>query len=582
MAQRRFFRLSDLSGGLNLDANPVLIADNQAVEILNFRLDKHGSLLSRQGYTRVSTTSPGTITTLGRWYDETDPAQNVVLVHTEGGELVGLVSGEWTTFMTGLEPDAGEFRGVRDLAVFANGNMRPVAFDGTSAYHLGVTAPAAPNLSATTGTLTGTFRYALTYYDSATGSESNPSPTSPITLSAQGTSVTITASSEARVDTVRIYRTNAGGSTLLLLDEVANSSGTYHDDGSETLTTLTVASDNGLPGDFEHVAYYKGYVFGSIGKRIHWSKVFRPDSWPALNVTEVPFEGNDTITALWSYEDTLVIFGRRNTVILVGSSEDDFQLSRIDVDIGCVGRHGVCEVNGQLVFMSFDGLRSLPGVQPFVPQLDRTLATLGLAVLSRASLAYVPEEHAIWLAVGGKIYCVHLDASAVTVYSISTPQLLSGGASGFDLPLFIDVGETLVNRYGGVPTDVGAAIPLRWKSKIFQMDNPELTKHVRRIGAFASTGSSSIVTITIADRNASASVPLISTDAGNQALWDAFDWDEDVWASEGATYFIASLPAQTLIGHTMQVTISGEATDETEVVSPITIEYRESGRFLGV
>src|SRR5690606_36742621 len=111
---------------------------------------------------------------------------------------------------------------------------------------------------------------------------------------------------------------------------------------------------------------------------------------------------------------------------------------------------------------------------------------------------------------------------------------------------------------------------------------PELTKHIRRIGAFASTGSSSVVNITIADRNVSASVPLISTEAGNQALWDTFNWDEDVWASEGATYFIASLPAQTLIGHTMQVTISGEATDETEVVSPITIEYRESNRFLGV
>jgi hypothetical protein len=86
-------------------------------------------------------------------------------------------------------------------------------------------------------------------------------------------------------------------------------------------------------------------------------------------------------------------------------------------------------------------------------------------------------------------------------------------------------------------------------------------------------------------------VPLESNGGTQVALWDAANWADDldpvlsanplVWTAEGLAYFIGALPAQRLRGHTMQVTITAEVEDETEVVSPITFEYREANRFLG-
>ena len=53
MAEPKFFRLVDFSGGLNTDQHEILLEPNEATEILNFRLDKTGSLVVREGLTPI-------------------------------------------------------------------------------------------------------------------------------------------------------------------------------------------------------------------------------------------------------------------------------------------------------------------------------------------------------------------------------------------------------------------------------------------------------------------------------------------------------------------------------------------------
>lgn len=584
MAKREYFRISDLSGGLNLDTNALLVADNEAVDIRNFRLDKLGSLVSRQGYARYNDASPGNVLALGRWRNPTNPNTNVVLVALSDGSLSGMVSGSWTQLLTGLDTSAeGEFVPVRDVTIYANGVDSPVVFDGTDAYTLGLAAPSsAPSVSSTTGTLDGTYGYAYTYYSTSRGIESNASDTSPITLSTEGADVDVVASTDSSVDKIRVYRTTAGGSTPLLLDEVSNVTATYTDDGSGSLVITLAPTTNDQPPALEHVAYLQGYTFGSIDGTLYWSKPYQPDYWPALYSTEVPFEGNDTIVALWSHRDTLLIFGRQNIILLSGSS-GEWRLSRVDVDQGAVNSRCILEVEGSLVFLSKDGLRTFPNMAAFAPKLTRTLAQHSRADLEDAAAVYVPEERSIWVSVDDRTYTVHLPNQAISVYSFATRQFLAGGDSGFELPLFIDSTGGHVNQYGDTYLDLGEAINVVWRSKVYALTDPELTKFFRRIGTFASTGSTSTITITIADRGSqSVTVPLDSVSSGTQTYWDQFDWDEAYWSSEGVSYFIASLPASALFGRTIQVTISGSISGETEIVSPVTFEYRTANRFLGV
>lgn len=589
MSKRQAFRITDLSGGLNPDSNPVLIADNEAAEVKNIRFDRLGSLVSRRGYSRFLDENAGSnILAIGRWSPKASTSGNVVLAALASGHLVRVATG-YPSEISGLSTTArGRFLAVDDSVIYHNGVDTPVTYDGTDAVELGMTAPgAAPSTSLGAGALTGSFIYAITFYDSDRLAESSPSPlTATVSPSSQNVTLTL-PTTHPRADFVRIYRTDSGGTSLFWMADVALATGSYVDNGTASpVPILPLIQDRSTPLAYEHMAYVKGFVFGSVGNTLYWSRALEPDAWPALNFTEVPFEGNDTIRALAAFQDTLVIFGRKNIVLVAGAGglgPTAWSLSRLDVDSGAVSGQAVVEIDGSLAYLDYDGLKALPGAQRLAPKLDRVFAALTPTQIEQARLLYVPEERAIWISLEDGTYTVHLPNRAISWYDFRSDGWVSGGADGFGYPLFIDAASSrFVNAYGAV-NDLGADISILWRSKIFQLTNPELVKYFRRIGAFASIGSAGIVTVTISDSGRTFAVPLGATTDVEGASWDIDLWDAGsaVYAAEGLQYFIAALPAQTLFGHTMQVTVTAEVPDRTEVVSPITFEFREANRFLG-
>ena len=586
MSQRQAFRITDLSGGLNPDSNPVLIGDNEATAVRNIRFDQMGSLVSRRGYSRYLDEDAGSdLLAIGRWLAEGAVSGGQIIAHTDAGELVEVTAGH-TVLFTGLSLTAGgRFMGVEDRAVYSNGVDRPVAYDGSTAYALGVSAPvSAPTVALNgAGSITGVVSYAYTFYDNTTGTESNPSPVSAdISPSSQSVLLTGLPGGHPRANRVRIYRTDPGGTALFFLDDIAVTETTYDDDGATSGNALLpLVYDNDVPLAFENMAYVKGYAFGSIGDTLYWSKAYDIEHWPALNFTPVPFEGNDTIRALASFQDTLIVFGRRNIVLVAGAG-GQWSLSRTDVDSGVVSPKAIVELDGVLVYLDYDGLKTIPGSERVAPKLDRVFAAMSPSTLEEYALLYVPEERALWASSPSGTYTVHLPNRAISWYDFGANQWVPGGLNGFGYPLFTDPASSrYVNTYGAV-NDLGANIPILWRSKIFQLTNPELTKFFRRIGAFASTGAAGTVTINIADAARSVSVALASTSNDPGGVWDSAVWGTDVWAAEGLVYFIGALPAQALFGHTMQVTITADVGTTTEVVPPITFEFREANRFLGL
>lgn len=586
MSKRQRFRITDLSGGLNQDQSPLLIADNEAAEILNFRIDKIGSLVSRQGYQRyVTVAETDDILAIGRWRDgESSPTFKVV-VATDGGNLrtVNASSDDYTTIKSGLSTTAeGMFLPVQDILAYTNGTDDIVTYNGTTVADLGITGPvAAPGTALAATGITGAYSYRYTYFSSTYGWESNPSPaTATVNPSNQNVTLTLVAATHPYATHIRIYRTTDGGATYNYLTQVAAASTSYVDNGTDTLSAVAVELDNDLPLAYQNIAYHKGYMFGSIDGTLYWSKPLRIDAWPILNSTDVPFEGNDKIVALHSFQDTLIIFGNNNTIILAGDG-GNWSLIRQDVEVGCASRRAIADVEDRMVFLSHQGIHMFPGFQQIAPKLTRVIADATTTYRRTAAMVYVPEERSVWLSMNSRTWSIHLVNQGVSQFSFSSPQFLKGGEQGYDLPLFIDSGKLYVNQYGGT-TDVGADITLKWKSKIFQLANPEAIKFFRRIGAFATTGSGASVTVTIGDTTSNHTVTLASSGVLTETYWDEFDWDEVDWTSEGFAYFIGSLPAHTLIGRTFQVTIDASVGAVTEIISPISFDYRESDRFLGV
>lgn len=598
MAQRQAFRITDFRGGLNPDQNAHTLADNEAVEVLNFRLDKDGSLVSRNGYDNyLSLTHSADLVAIGRWSDgKVDPTTELLAMDDAGKLLKWNPVGPAidTLLDTGVASNVrGQFLQVENKVLYVNGAQAPIWYDGTTAAPLGVAAPsAAPTVAVVApgaGGITGDYQYVYTYYDSTYGWESNPSSASATAVATNDDiEVGVVASTDPEVDQIKIYRTTDGGATFLYLATISNATTTYTDNGTDTLTAIEVSYLNGTPEDFEHIAYHKGYLFGSIGDTLYWSNALDIHGWSALNSTDVPFEGTDEIVALVSHQDTLLIFGSKNVLTLAGNS-GNWTLIRQDVSLGALSHTAIVEVFGQVLFLTREGIYTFPGFSLFAPKLTRQISSLNENGLSSASLIHVPDQKSIWLALNDQVWVITLPNQTLSRYNFYGSYFLGGGEDGLSYPIWIqatnytDTSRTKLMQYGGYD-DEGADITVSWKSKIFQLANPEATKFFRRLGAFASSGSGASVTITINDQeNPPYSVSLSSAAAGAaESVWGTAVWDTALWSFEGLAYFIGALPAQTLIGRTFQVAINADVNVRTEIIPPITFQYREANRFLGV
>ena len=597
MAQKQAFRITDFRGGLNPDQNAHQIADNEAASIKNFRLDQDGSLVSRNGYDHyLSLTAANDILTIGRWSDgKIDPTAEVLGMDDAGNLLRWNAVGPAldTILATGTaRTKRGEFVPVTDKVIYCDGEDTPIWYNGTTAAPLGLAAPsAAPALTAInsgTGALSGTYQYVYTYYDTGEGWESNPSDSASVSPVDADVTVDVVASTDTGVDQISIYRTVAGGSIFLFLGTTTNTTGTYTDDGTDTLIALAVDYRNTPPLDYERMAYHKGYMFGAIGNTLYWSNSLNIHGWPSFNSTDIPFEGNDEIVALVSHQDTLVIFGTKNIITVAGAG-GNWTLIRQDVSLGALSHTAVTEVMGQLLFLSHDGLYLFPQMQKFAPKLARSIATTAEIGHSSASLVYISEQNAVWLSLNNQTWVITLPSQAISLYNFYMYYPLQGGTDEFEFPIWVgaenytDTSRLILMQYGGYDDD-GSDILISWKSKIFQLANPEFTKFFRRIGAFATSGATATVTITINDQaNPPYTVALASAgETENPSVYGTAVFGTDSWSFEGLSYLIAALPAVQLHGRTFQISINGSVSSRTELIPPVTFQYREANRFLGL
>lgn len=586
MSQYHSFRITDFSGGYNSDRHPLLLEDNEATQVLNFRLDRLGSLVSRDGWSPYNDVTPSdNYLALGRWTNKDSPTVNHVIAQT-GTKLVRVQTTGNSDVWTGLTGGtAGSFSQFEDQLIFVSSGENPVTYDGVSARELGIAAPTA-DLTSSTGSgslVSGTkYYYYYTYANSTKGLESNGSPALELTGST-GYSLTPTASTQEGVDTIYLYRSDGGG-VALRIGSNSNTATAITDNGIDPSAIIIPTNHDAPMSGAEFSATLRGYLFLAKDQTLAWSLALQPDYFPTSNSTEVPFEGGDRITGLVSLQDSLLVFGTRN-ILIVTNTQSGFSISRIDADVGCVSPHSIVEVDGSVVFLSHKGIYKFPQLAPIETKSQRELMDLLDNQASDAAACFVPQHRSYWLSLGSVTYVVHLPTASISRYSISAYRWLGGGDNGFSLPLWIDnaPGQRKVIKQMGGEDDNGNAIPLLWRSKTFQLDNPELTKFFRRIGAFLSAGAGVNVTITIADGGNSYSVPLRSIGETVESIWDTATWDSSYWTFNGIAFFLASLPGgSTLMGRTFTVEINGIVTDAAEIIPPVTFSYREANRFLGL
>lgn len=604
MSERRRFDIADVTGGMNPDRDPLNIEDNEAADLLNFRIDRVGNLVGRQGrkdYGGDEAPDSTNILALGRWVGVNRISDYVALVALDDGTIrtVDDDTGYSVALKSGLSTTAqGMFLEVEDLVIYANGEDDMVAFDGTNVHDLHIAAPSGTSTQMTTGTLSGDYSYAVAYVSTSRGLESPAEVVGPVTPSNEGVMITIPASGHAWVDKVNIYRTTNGGATLMFLAQVdVAAPAIYTDDGSADLSPLvTPVTDAIIPGDdvgkkAENIAYHQGRLWASVGDELYWSRPFQLGLFPYYTNTVVPFAGNDKITALKAFQDYLVVFGEMNTVLVAGDGGVeglDIQLVRQDTDIGATSRDAMVEVDNQLVFLSARGMYVFPGFGEFATKLSRSICDATAGCRSDASMVYVPTERSVWLSITNQTWVIHLPNQGLSRYDFYMRKPLSGGANKVGLPIWINAvhartpmdGAHMLVAYAGLD-DFGDPIGFSYNSKVFHLGDPGYMKYWRRIGLFATSGGGVYATVRAPDTSRSHSFVLQAEDSGETSYWDGGLWDDALWTNEGVGYYISALPMHKLYGRSMQLQLQANSADGITIHTPIGFTYRASDRFLG-
>ena len=177
------------------------------------------------------------------------------------------------------------------------------------------------------------------------------------------------------VDKVRFESFNWGAPKFAMADGV-NPAATW--DG----TTYVQLTGDQAPSAPSLVAAFNNHLFlagdSSEPYNLYFSAPLDETDWtPAsgAGVVNVGFE----IVQIKTFRDQLYIFGTNNIKRLVGNNIADFQLRTVTSNLGCVAPDSVAEFNGDIIFLSPDGIRPVTGTERIG---DIELATLSKPIQS--------------------------------------------------------------------------------------------------------------------------------------------------------------------------------------------------------
>lgn len=261
-----------------------------------------------------------------------------------------------------------------DVTYYTNPSSYPqrvTAIGRTSPEALGVVPPDPPTITKIAGSLTGRFKYALTFFTSD-DVESNPTFFADVSLSSQGIQFTLPQAKNGKVVGARLYRTRSDEDVYFLIKETLGV--------STSTSSITVSSDQTTDGDIDVESQLTwaqggfpssggqyiedhsppppltvlsnrlhagnttgrpgaGIVFGASGSDIRWSILGAPDYWPVLNQAILP----GVCEALISVSGTTFAFTATGIFQLIGTSDDAISVTQTNA------AHGVKPGTGHLV-----------------------------------------------------------------------------------------------------------------------------------------------------------------------------------------------------------------------------------------
>jgi hypothetical protein len=341
------------------------LEDSDLAYSLNADLhSKPGSIVLRKGRTKQYTTALASAVRRLHKNSSTRYQAAGALLYRNQGSIASLTTGLVTLLSARPLGDTTTWTFVANAFGMYKDN-------GSSVRHWGITGPAAAPTLGTTGTgLTGDYSAVYTYarYVGTTlVHESNPSPTpSAQTLSNQSLTVAVTASSDAQVTHINIYRTVADGTIPLFDQQVANTTATRTSSQADSALGVAVDEDNDIPPVAAWCSEFQGHVFlcqdADNPHYLWYSKRFQPEAWPSSQFLEI---GNpsDPLQCAVPLAGQLLVFSRQSKYRVLGNAVSGFTAIEAPSTRGTPAPQACLATEFGVVFVARDGLFVTNGLE---------------------------------------------------------------------------------------------------------------------------------------------------------------------------------------------------------------------------
>lgn len=508
--QNQSFRLADI--GLNLREVSDVLGPGQWVRLDNIDPAQEGSISTRPGRTLLFTT-PGTgnVHTIKRIGDDT-------LLFGVGTELyrdVTLISTGWSGEPLSVVPMSPDLVSSVWTYIGDTAKVRKVNPSGTE-YKWGITAPtnvAAFVASTAFGHLDSSVAGAIVYdwryiyYSTASGAKSNPSPTvNGIAVVGKKGEVTVTASADAQVDQIWIYRRGGTNTqTWRFSFSTANSSGVVVDNNFDSAIALNdaIELDNDVPftsldssGNVTSEVPLPYLAGPFVGKyiiacgdparpgHVYWTNPGAPDTASPANNVQVTSH-REPLLGVFIYSSQPYTWTRDSLYVLDFGGPNalpTFTPRLTPCGDGIVGPHAytVCDV---IYFVSKDGVYMTDGQTPAISISEDTLRPLfyGISVSNFKPIDFTqPDE--IHLDVAGEVlYLSYIDTDGgmqlLSYHKLYKRWKMESSDEYFVASIYEDENQSERKIYIGDTT-----------ARIFQIDPSALTDNGVAIQANARTG----------------------------------------------------------------------------------------------
>lgn len=291
--------------------------------------------------------------------------------------------------LDGIKPSLLQYR---NLAFLFNG-LNNLVYDGLSVRQNGLDAPpSAPGFItniAGNQVPSGSYLFAYSYYNSATGAESNLSTISTslvagATAALAGFRISVVPGDSALADKIRIYRSVSGGQIVFLEDEIPITSTSFDSTILDSGLGVEAELDNSRlpePAKFGTVSDNRIFVggFPSNPNRIQYSKVGisgpMPESFQALDFVDCNLNDGDRVLGLGKAGDNVIVIKERSVGRLVRVAADTGGLERqgsvkylyeeLSAEITGLSHHLILSLDNIVLWLGRDDLYGTDGSQIF-------------------------------------------------------------------------------------------------------------------------------------------------------------------------------------------------------------------------